>query len=193
MDSTPQEHGPLPLAPLPVEIDEARAMRMRIVSVLGDIDAEQAAKVCMQLLQLHAASSSDAATLVVNCESGSVADGLAIYDIIRYVKLPLRTHCSGSAIGMAALLVASGASGSRTAIPDAEFGLGHLSVAEGQPTTEIERTRDILTDLYFRRTKMMTQQILDAWKNEYRYSAAEAVEMGFIDRIADDVELAGSL
>jgi ATP-dependent Clp protease protease subunit len=124
-----------------------------------------------------------------------VDDGLAIYDIIRYVKMPLRTHSAAGAMGMAALIVATGTPGSRTANPAAQFGLGRLSAslnAPPSPEPEIERMRDILSKLYRQCTRMTGDQIREAWENDSHFSAAAAVELGFIDRIVDGVEGSGS-
>ena len=146
----------------------------------------------MQLLYLNQLSFTQSITLIVDSQSGVVDDGLAIYDIIRYVKVPVRTHSAAGAIGMASLLVASGFAGSRTANPAAQFGLGRLSVAPltapPTPEAEIEKTRQCLSRLYRQCTRMTAEQIQDAWGNDSHFSAAAAVELGFIDRVVYDIE-----
>uniref|UniRef100_A0A0A9D5D9 ATP-dependent Clp protease proteolytic subunit n=1 Tax=Arundo donax TaxID=35708 RepID=A0A0A9D5D9_ARUDO len=48
---------------------------------------------------------------------GYETEALAIYDAMRYVKVPIFTLCVGNAWGEAALLLAAGAKGNRAALP----------------------------------------------------------------------------
>lgn len=50
---------------------------------------------------------------------GFEAEAFAIYDVMQFVKPPLKTMCVGSAFGEAAMLLAAGNPGSRAALPSA--------------------------------------------------------------------------
>jgi ATP-dependent Clp protease protease subunit len=52
---------------------------------------------------------------------GFEAEAFAIYDVMQFVKPPLRTMCVGSAFGEAALLLSAGDPGMRAALPSASI------------------------------------------------------------------------
>src|SRR5262245_45623910 len=72
--------------------------------------------------------------MCVNSPGGEVDAGLAIYDAMHLVQPKVATTCIGTAVGIAALVVAGGDHGSRAVLPNARMMIH-------QPSTELEGTR----------------------------------------------------
>ena len=59
--------------------------------------------------------------LYINSPGGSVSSALAIYDTMQFVKPDVATICVGFAASAAAVLLASGVKGKRSALPNSEI------------------------------------------------------------------------
>ena len=57
----------------------------------------------------------------INSPGGSITDGMAIYDTMRYIKCDVSTICVGMAASMASVLLAAGTKGKRLALPNSEI------------------------------------------------------------------------
>jgi hypothetical protein len=68
-------------------------------------------------------------------------EAFAIYDVMMYVKPPIRTLCVGTAFGEAAMLLAAGSAGLRGALPSATIMLR-------QPIQRFERMQASDIDIY---------------------------------------------
>lgn len=72
---------------------------------------------------------------------GFEMEAFAIYDVMMYVKPPIRTMCVGTAFGEAAMLLAAGTAGMRGALPSATIMLR-------QPINRYERMQASDIDIY---------------------------------------------
>src|SRR5688572_16632344 len=101
----------------------SRLLRERIVFVGSAIDEQIANVVVAQLLLLRAEDPDRDIQLYVNSPGGVVHAGLAIYDAMQFVqssgKARIHTLCYGLAASFGALLLAGGAQGCRSALPNA--------------------------------------------------------------------------
>ena len=80
----------------------------REIELVGEITQESAYSIILQLRYLQKSDSAAPITVYINSPGGEVASGLALYDVMRAVKCPVRTVCVGTAASMAAILFASG-------------------------------------------------------------------------------------
>ena len=122
--------------------------------------------------------------------SSLVTAGLAIYDTMRFVKCDVATICIGQAASMAAVLLAAGAPGKRSALPNSRILLHQASGgAQGQAsdveiqTAELLRIRDLLVTILADHTGKQKRTIKKDTDRDNFMSAAEAVDYGLIDRI----------
>ena len=99
----------------------SRLLKDRIIFIDGEIFDVTADLVVAQLLFLQSQDPERDIQLYINSPGGSVTAGLAIYDIIQYVKPDIQTVCLGQAASMGALLLACGTSGKRFALPSARI------------------------------------------------------------------------
>ena len=124
-----------------------------------EIDDDVANVIVAQLLFLESEDPDKDINLYINSPGGSVTAGLAIYDTMQYVKLPVSTICVGQAASMGAVLLLAGAKGKRYALPNARIMIHQpLGGARGQATDieiqakEILRMRAKLNELIVKHT-----------------------------------------
>jgi ATP-dependent Clp protease, protease subunit len=169
----------------------SRLLNDRIVMVGSAIDDEVANVVVAQLLHLESDDPDKDISLYVNSPGGDVYAGLAIYDTMTFVKPDVRTICVGIAMSMGAVLLAAGARGKRSALPNAKVLIHQVWTGQfGGQASDVEiRAREVL-DLKKRVESIIadhTGQPLDRvaqdTDRDHFMTAAEAVEYGLIDEV----------
>ena len=120
----------MPLVPMVVQQDSrgersfdiySRLLRERVVFVGTAIDDDIANLVVAQLLHLEAEDPEKDIQLYINSPGGVVYSGLAIYDTMRFIKPDVATTVCGIAMSMGSLLLAGGAKGKRSALPNSRI------------------------------------------------------------------------
>jgi len=169
----------------------SRLLNDRIVMVGSAIDDEVANVVVAQLLHLESDDPDKDISLYVNSPGGDVYAGLAIYDTMSFVKPDVRTICVGTAMSMGAVLLAAGAKGKRSALPNAKILIHQVWTGQfGGQASDVEiRAREVL-DLKRRVEGILadhTGQPLDRVSQDtdrdHFMTAAEAAEYGLIDEV----------
>ena len=117
----------MPLVPMVVQQDSrgersfdiySRLLRERVVFVGEAIDDNVANLVVAQLLHLEAEDPDKDIQMYVNSPGGVVYAGLAIYDTMRFIKPDVATICCGIAMSVGSLILAGGAAGKRSSLPE---------------------------------------------------------------------------
>ncbi|CAK9321566.1 unnamed protein product [Citrullus colocynthis] len=121
---------------------------------------------------------------------GYETEAFAIYDVMRYVKPPIFTLCVGNAWGEAALLLAAGAQGNRSALPSSTIMIKQpIARFQGQATDielarrEVRNVKAELVTLYAKHTGKSTEEIEADIRRPKYFSPSEAVEYGIIDKV----------
>jgi len=168
----------------------SRLLRERIVFLGTPIDDSVASLVIAQLLFLEAENSDKDIFLYINSPGGYVSAGLGIYDTMNYIKPSVATICMGQASSMAALLLAGGAAGKRSALPNSRVMIHQpLGGAEGQASDikihadEILRLRARLTSILAKSTKQTLRKIEKDTDRNFFMNAEEAKKYGIIDTL----------
>ena len=113
----------------------SRLLRERVVFVGSPIDDDVANLVVAQLLHLEAEDPDKDVFMYINSPGGVVYSGLAIYDTMQFIKPDVATVCCGVAMSMGSLLLAGGAAGKRSALPNSRILLHQPSGGfQGQAT-----------------------------------------------------------
>ena len=99
----------------------SRLLNERIIFLGTQVDDQIANLIIAQLLHLESEDPDKDINLYVNSPGGSVYSGLAIYDTMQFIKPDVATTCVGIAMSMGALLLAGGAAGKRTALPNSKI------------------------------------------------------------------------
>ncbi|KAK9121018.1 hypothetical protein Syun_018635 [Stephania yunnanensis] len=121
---------------------------------------------------------------------GYETEAFAIYDIMRYVKPPIFTLCVGNAWGEAALLLAAGAKGNRSALPSSTIMIKQpIARFQGQATDidlarkEVKNVKAELVNLLSRHVGKTPEQVEEDIRRPKYFSPSEAVEYGIIDKV----------
>jgi ATP-dependent Clp protease protease subunit len=170
----------------------SRLLKDRIVFLGTQVEDYVASLIIAQLLFLEAEDPERDIFLYINSPGGSVSAGLAIYDTMQYVKPDVVTICMGMAASMGALLLAAGAPGKRSALPNSRIMIHQpLGGSQGQATDieiyakEILALRGKLNDILAKHSGRPVEQIeRDTDRNNFM-SAADAKAYGIVDEVID--------
>lgn len=123
----------------------SRLLKDRIIFLGNAINDDYANVITAQLLFLEAENPERDIYLYLNSPGGYVSSGLAIYDTMQYIKPDVRTLCLGQASSMAALLLAGGAAGKRSALPNSRIMMHQpMGGATGQASDIEIQAREVL-------------------------------------------------
>ncbi|HEX4187138.1 MAG TPA: ATP-dependent Clp protease proteolytic subunit [Solirubrobacteraceae bacterium] len=174
----------------------SRLLNERIIFIGTPVDDQVANLVVAQLLHLESEDTEKDISLYVNSPGGSVYAGLAIYDTMQFVKPDVQTICFGVAMSMGSLLLAGGAPGKRSALPNSRILIHQPSGGfEGQSTDveiharEILELREHIDAIYARHTGQPQGRVHDDMDRDRYFTAEQACEYGLIDRVIDSHEL----
>jgi ATP-dependent Clp protease protease subunit len=171
----------------------SRLLRERVVFLGTAIDDDVANLVVAQLLHLEAEDPDKDIQMYVNSPGGVVYAGLAIYDTMRFIKPDVATICCGIAMSAGSLVLAGGAAGKRSALPNSRILIHQPSGGfQGQATDiqihakETLALRERIEEIYAEHTGQPQEQIsLDLERDRY-FTADQAREYGLIDRVIVD-------
>jgi ATP-dependent Clp protease protease subunit len=168
----------------------SRLLKDRIVFIGNPIDDDISNLVIAQLLFLEAEDPDKDVNLYINSPGGYVTAGMAIYDTMQFIKPQIATVCIGQASSMAAVLLAGGAPGKRTALPNARILIHQpLGGTKGQATEieiharEILRMREELNKILSKHTGQPLSRIATDSERDFFMSAEQAKTYGIIDTV----------
>ena len=173
----------------------SRLLKDRIIFLNGVLDNATACSIIAQLLYLESEDPDKDICLYINCPGGSVSDGLAIYDTMKYIKCDVSTICIGMAASMGAFLLSSGTKGKRIALPNSEIMIHQpslSSVYQGQATdveimtNQMMRIKDKLNTILSENTGRELSKVIEDTERDYYLTAEEAKDYGIIDKIISE-------
>lgn len=170
----------------------SRLLKDRIIFLGEEVNEVTANLVVAQLLFLESEDPTKDISLYINSPGGSVTAGMAIYDTMQYIKCDVATICLGMAASMGAFLLAGGAKGKRSALPNAEIMIHQpLGGAQGQATDikiaaeHILQTKEKLNKILSENTGKPLEQIMVDTERDNWMTAQQAVEYGLIDSVVE--------
>ncbi|HKO22077.1 MAG TPA: ATP-dependent Clp endopeptidase proteolytic subunit ClpP [Candidatus Eisenbacteria bacterium] len=173
----------------------SRLLKDRIIFIGTPIDDVIANLVIAQLLFLEAEDPDRDINLYINSPGGVVSAGLAIYDTMQFIKSDVATICMGQAASMAALLLAAGAAGKRSALPHSRIMIHQpLGGSQGQATDIEIYTKEILTlrtelnKILVRHTNQPVDKIEKDTDRNFFMSAEEAKAYRIVDKVITKFE-----
>ncbi|MBT4371106.1 MAG: ATP-dependent Clp endopeptidase proteolytic subunit ClpP [Candidatus Marinimicrobia bacterium] len=168
----------------------SRLLKERIVFLGTPIDDSLASLIIAQLLFLEAEDSEKDIFLYINSPGGIITAGLGIYDTMQYIKPDVSTICLGQAASMGAFLLAGGAKGKRSALPNSRIMIHQpMGGAEGQATDikilaeEILRMKKQLNTILAKNTGQSLKKIETDTDRDNYLTSKEAKSYGLIDSI----------
>ena len=172
----------------------SRLLKDRIIMLTEDVNHVTASSIVAQLLFLESEDPDKEISFYINSPGGSITDGMAIVDTMRYIKCPISTICVGMAASMGAVLLACGDKGKRFATPNSEIMIHQPLISGGLSgqATEIKIHADHILRTRSRLNKLLSEQTgqdlvtieKDTERDNYML-AEEALKYGLIDGILD--------
>ena len=168
----------------------SRLLMDRIVFLGAPVDDTVANIIIAQLLFLQAEDPDKDIYLYVNSPGGSVYAGLAIYDTLQYMSAPVNTMCMGMAASMAAVLLAAGTKGKRSALPNSRIMIHQPSGGSQGTAADIEiaarevlYARERLNQILAKHTGQTVEKIAADVDRDRFLSPEEAKVYGLIDNV----------
>ncbi len=167
-----------------------RLLKERIIWLGSEVRDDNANAICAQMLLLDAEDPDRDIYLYINSPGGSVTAGMAIYDTMQYVKPDVVTVATGLAASMGQFLLSAGAKGKRYITPHARVLMHQPSGGASGSATDIRINADLiiamkheLAEITAAHTGHSIEQILADSDRDHWFSAAEALDYGFVDHI----------
>lgn len=168
----------------------SRLLMDRIVFLGTPVDENVANIIIAQLLFLEAEDPERDIYMYINSPGGSVYAGLAIYDTMQYLKAPVNTMCMGIAASMGAVLLAAGAAGKRSALPNSRIMIHQPSGGSQGTAADIEiqareilYARERLNEILAKHTGQPVERIAEDVDRDRFMSPDESQEYGIIDQV----------
>jgi len=185
------DHETPPIHPIDAELTR-RLFHERII-VLGDeLDQQGGNRLCAQLVTLAADDPRRDIRFWINSPGGSVSAMLAIADVMRSIPNDVSTIAVGIAASAGQFLLSAGTKGKRFALPHARIlmhqgsaGIGGTAVDVELQADDLRYTRDTVLGLVSEFTGQPVERLAEDSLRDRWYTATEAVDYGFIDRVAD--------
>ncbi len=173
----------------------SRLLKDRIVILGSAVMDEVANAIIAQILFLEVDNPEKDIHFYINSPGGSVSAGLAIYDIMQFVKCDVATYCMGMAASMGSLLLTAGAPGKRFSMPNSRImihqPLLHGGGLQGQVTDieihakELIKTKEKLTNIYVKHTGKDYQTLFNAMERDNFMDPQTAKEYGLLDHVVE--------
>ena len=168
----------------------SRLLRERIIFLSGEVEDNMANLIVAQLLFLEAENPDKDIHLYINSPGGSVTAGMAIYDVMQFIKPDVSTTCMGQAASMGAFLLNAGAPGKRYALANSRVMIHQpLGGFRGQASDieiharEIIQIKEKLNRLMAQHSGQDYDRIARDTDRDNFLSAEAAREYGLIDAV----------
>lgn len=172
----------------------SRLLKDRIVILGSAVTDDVANALIAQFLFLESDNPEKDIHFYINSPGGSVSAGLAIYDMMQFVKCDVATFCMGSAASMGSLLLQAGTKGKRYSMPNTRIMIHqpHLQGGLGGQVTDIElhakelvKTKQKLTKIYEKHTGQSYDKLYSLMERDYFMDAEEAKSLGLVDHLVE--------
>ena len=174
-------------------IDE-KLFKSRCLTIFGDINDKLARTITERFLAL-AAESDDPITLYLSSPGGHVESGDVIYDIIKFIKPPVRIIGTGWVASAATTIYLAADIDKRFALPNTRFLIHQpLGGSRGDATDiaiqaeQIVRTKTRINQLISKETGQPLDRVAKDTDRDYWMTVDEAVSYGIVSKIIESVD-----
>lgn len=172
----------------------SRLLNERIVFLNGPVEDTVSASIVAQMLHLESVDAEKDINFYINSPGGVITSGMAIYDVMQFVKPNVATFVMGQACSMGSFLAQAGTPGKRFMLPHARHMIHQPSGgARGMQSDieiqykEITNMKKLLTQLYVKHNnagKTYEDFERDMDRDTFM-SAEEALAYGLCDKIVE--------
>ena len=176
-----------------------RLLRERIIWLGSEVKDDNANVICAQMLMLAAEDPTKDIWLYINSPGGSITAGMAIYDTMQLIEPDVATVAVGMAASMGQFLLSSGTPGKRFITSHARVLMHQPSGGVGGTATDVHINAELIMDMKKTLSELTAQQTGHTVEEIYRdneydhwFTAQQALEYGFVDRIVTTPETMGT-
>lgn len=173
----------------------SRLLKDRIIILGSAVTDEVANAIIAQILFLEVDNPEKDIQFYINSPGGSVSAGMAIYDMMQFVKCDIATYCLGNAASMGSLLLTAGTKGKRYSMPNSRIMIHQPLLSGGGlsgQVTDIEihakeliKTKEKLTNIYVKHTGQPYEKLYAAMERDNYMDPQVAKEFGLIDQVIE--------
>ncbi len=173
----------------------SRLLKDRIVILGSAVTDDVANAIIAQFLFLEVDNPEKDIQFYINSPGGSVSAGMAIYDMMQFVKCDVATYCLGMAASMGSLLLTAGTKGKRYSMPNSRImihqPLLHGGGLSGQVTDieihakELIKTKEKLTNIYVKHTGQTYDKLFQSMERDNYMDPTVAKDFGLIDHVIE--------
>ena len=170
---------------------EEYLFKNRNVLITGGINDKLARSVSAQLLALDADGDAPI-NVFISSPGGHVESGDMIFDMIRFVRAPVRTIGTGWVASAGALIFVAAKKENRLCLPNTRFllhqpsgGMGGSASDIAIQAKEIIKMRERLNQIFADATGQPLERIAKDTDRDYWMSTAEAIEYGLLGRVVE--------
>lgn len=173
----------------------SRLLNERIVFLNGPVDDHSSNLIVAQILHLESQDSERDINFYINSPGGVITSGMAIYDVMQFVKPNIATYVMGQACSMGSFLAQAGTAGKRYMLPNARHMIHQPSGGARGMASDIEISykeimhwKKRLTDLYVKHNtagKTYADFERDMDRDTFM-SSEESLAYGLCDRIVEN-------
>lgn len=173
---------------------EEKLLKNRTILIYGEINMDLAMDITKRLLILDA-ESQDEIRIFINSPGGHVESGDTIFDMIRFVKSPVKVIGTGWVASAGALIFAATDRENRFSLPNTRFLLHQpAGGASGQATDiaieaqEIIKMRRRLNETFARQTGQPIEKVEEDTDRNFWMSAEQARDYGLVGQIINSID-----
>lgn len=170
----------------------SRLLNERIIFLGEEVNEHTANLVVAQMIHLAYEDPKKDILFYINSPGGVVYDGLAIIDTMNYIKPDVQTIGIGMQASMGAVLLAAGAKGKRSMLPNSRVMIHQPHGGTQGVMTDMEislkegiRTKELLIDLMTKYTGQKKDKVRTDMERDFWMNAKEAVNYGIVDSIIE--------
>ena len=172
---------------------EEKLLKNRTILIYGEINMDLAMDITKRLLILDA-ESQDEIRIFINSPGGHVESGDTIFDMIRFVKSPVKVIGTGWVASAGALIFAAADCKNRFSLPNTRFLLHQpAGGASGQAADiaieaqEIIKMRRRLNETFARQTGQPIEKVEEDTDRNFWMSAEQARDYGLVGQIINSI------
>jgi len=169
---------------------QSRLLDDRKILIAEGVDSKTAHRVMGELLYMKSNNPDKAIEIYINSPGGEISSGMAIYDMIRHINVPVTIVAAGLCASIATIIYVAVPAENRKSLPNTKF-LIHQPLAGFKGTaTELEiqaneilKTRNHVNQILSKACKQPIEKIDKDTNRDYWMTAEDAVEYGLAGEI----------
>lgn len=169
---------------------EKHLMDARIIMCSGPVTDKMARDVTIRILVMETQDQDKPVTVYINSPGGSADSGFAIYDMLRFASMPVRTVVNGLCASAGILIQLAGDDGQRFSLPESRFMIHQPSTAGQGTASDLDITAREVMKLRVRYNRIIADatgkseaDVVAHAHRDFWLNATEAAEYGLIARV----------